>query len=74
MVYEHYSWKVDCIAISNRADAVLLAPLRSGHVPLLKAYDHLLDPAADPTYLLSKEELQILEHWLQRCPNLDFLR
>ncbi len=33
-----------------------------------------LDSAADPTCPLSKEEPQTLEHWLQRCPNLDVLR
>ncbi len=33
-----------------------------------------LDPAADPTCLLCKEEPQTLEHWLQRCPNLVGLR
>ncbi len=35
MVYEHFSWKADCIATSNMADAVLLARLRAGHTPLL---------------------------------------
>ncbi len=30
-MYEHFFWKADCIATSNRADAVLLARLRSGH-------------------------------------------
>ncbi len=74
MVYEHFSSKADCIATSNRADAVLLARLRAGHTPLLKAYAHLLYQAADPTCPLCKEELQTLEHWLQRCPNLDGLR
>ncbi len=74
MVYEHFSWMADCIATSNRADAVLLARLRSRRTPLLKAYTHLLDPTADPTCLLCKEELQTLEHWLQSCSNLDFLR
>ncbi len=49
MVNEHFSWKADCSATSSRADAVLLARLRAGHTPLLKAYAHLLDPAADPT-------------------------
>ncbi len=49
MVYEHLSWKKDRIATSNRADAVLLARLRSGHTPLLKGYTYLLDPAADST-------------------------
>ncbi len=56
MVYEHFPWKADCIATSNRADAVLLARLRAGHTPLLKAYAHLWDPAADPTCPLGKEE------------------
>ncbi len=68
MVYEHFPWKADCIATSNKADVVILARLRAGHTPLLKAYTHLLNPAADPT------EPQTLEHWLQRCPNLDVLR
>ncbi len=74
MVYENISWKADCIATSNRADAVLLARLRAGHTLLRKAYAHLLDPAADPTCPLCKEEPQTLEHWLQRCPNRDVLR
>ncbi len=74
MVYENFCWKADCIATSNRADAVPLARLRAGHTPLLKAYAHLLDPAADPTCPLCKKEPQTLEHWLQRCPNLDVLR
>ncbi len=51
MVYEHFSLKADCIATSNRADAVLLARLRAGHTPLLKANVHLC-----------KEEPQTLEH------------
>ncbi len=74
MVYGHYSWKADCIATSNRADAVLLVRLRLGYTPFLKAYAHLLDPAADLTRPLCKEEPQTLEHWLQRCPNLDALQ
>ncbi len=37
-------------------------------------YTHLLDPAADSTCPLCKEEPQTLEHWLQRCPTLDVLR
>ncbi len=60
MVYENFS-----IANSNRADAVLLTRLRAGHTPLLKAYAHLLDPAADSTRPLCKEEPQTVEHWLQ---------
>ncbi len=73
MVYENSSWKAGCIAISNRTGAVLVARSRLGQTPLLKAYSHLLDPAADPTRPLCIEEPQTVEHWLQRCPNLDNL-
>ncbi len=59
---------------AQKGNAVLLALLRSGHTPLLKAYAHLLDPADDPTCPLCKEESQTLEHWLQRCQTLDVLR
>ncbi len=68
------SWKVDCIANSNRADTVLLARLRAGRTPLLNTYAHLLDSTADPTCPLCRESPQTLEHWLQRCPNLEVLR
>ncbi len=42
-------------------------------VHTLKAYAHLLDPAAAPTCPLCMGEPQTLEHWLQRCPYLDVL-
>ncbi len=48
--------------------------LRSGHTPLLNTNTPLLEPAADPTSPLCMEEPQTVEHWLQRCPNLDVLR
>ncbi len=73
-VYSGFSWSKDCTATSNRADAVLLARLRSGHTQLLKAYANLLDPSADPLYSLCKEEPQTIEHWLRRCPRLDATR
>ncbi len=66
-------WKADCIATSNRAGGVLLVHLRSGHASLLKAYARLLDPVVDPTCPLHHEGPQTVEHWLQRCPNLDFI-
>ncbi len=46
---QHFSWKADCIATSNRTDTVLLAHLRSGLTPFLKAYAHLLNPTTNPT-------------------------
>ncbi len=64
MVYEHFSWKTDSIATSNRADVGLLQILRSGHAPLLKAYTHLLDPAAEPTCPLCKEEYALLDIYI----------
>ncbi len=39
-----FSWPVDCRAASTRRDAVLLARLRAGHTPLLKAYANQLNP------------------------------
>ncbi len=47
-VHGEFSWSKDCMATANRADAVLLARLRAGHTPLLKAYANLLDPSSDP--------------------------
>ncbi len=55
-VYCGFSWSKDCTATSNRADASLLARLRAGHTPLLKAYANLLDPSADPLCPLCKEK------------------
>ncbi len=73
-VYGGFSWSKDCIATSNRADAVILARLRAGHTPLLKAYANLLGPSADPLCPLCKEDPQTIEHWLRRCPRLDIWR
>ncbi len=73
-VYGGFCWSKECMATSNRADAVLLARLRAGHTPLLKADANLLDPSADPLHPLCKEEPQTIEHWLRRCPRLDATR
>ncbi len=73
-VYGGFSWSKDCMATSNRADAVLLARLRAGFTPLLKAYANLLDPSADPLCPLCEEEPQTIEHWLRRCQRLDATR
>ncbi len=53
---------------------MVLARLRAGHIPLLKAYANLLDPSADPLCPLYKEEPQTIEHWLRWCPRLDATR
>ncbi len=73
-MYGGFSWSKDCTATSSRADAVLLARLRAGHTPLLKAYANLLDPSADPLCPLCKEEPKTIEHWLRRCLGLDATR
>ncbi len=70
----NFSWKADCTANSNRVDAVLLSRLRLGHMSRLKACAHLLYPAAGPTCPMCKGEPQTLQHWQQRCPNLEVLR
>ncbi len=59
------------MATTNRVDAVLLARLRAGHTPLLKAYANLLDPSADPVCPLRNEEPQTIEKWR---PRLDATR
>ncbi len=51
-----FSCKADCVAISNRADHVLLVRLRSGYTPMLKAYAHLLDPAVNPSCLVRHKQ------------------
>ncbi len=53
-----FSLSKDCMAISNRADAVLLARLRAGHTPLLKACAYLLDLSAGPLCPLCKGSLK----------------
>ncbi len=70
-VYGGFAWPKDCMATTNRADAVLLARLRAGHTPLLKAYANLVNPSADSLCPLCKEKLQTIEHWLRRCPRLN---
>ncbi len=69
-----FSWPADCQAVSTRQDAVLLAPLRAGHIPFLKAYANQLDTTVDPKCTCRGEEPQTVEHWLQRCPNAVALR
>ncbi len=63
-MYGGFSWSKDCMTTSNRADAVLLARLRAGRTPLVKAYANLLDPSVDPMCPLCKEEPQTIEPWL----------
>ncbi len=43
-----FSWSKDCMATRTRTDAVLLARLRAGHTPLVKAYATLLTPPRSP--------------------------
>ncbi len=68
--YGGFSWSKDYMVTTTRAEAALLARLRAGHTPLLKAYANLLDPLCP----LCTEEPQITERSLQRCPRLDATR
>ncbi len=54
--------------------AALLARMRPGHIPLLKAYANLLDPPVGPLCPLCKEEPQTIEHWLRGYPRLGATR
>uniref|UniRef100_A0A1I8I211 RING-type domain-containing protein n=1 Tax=Macrostomum lignano TaxID=282301 RepID=A0A1I8I211_9PLAT len=56
-------------SITNRADAVLLARLRSGHCTLFNAYRSIVDPAVDPACHRCGHPCDDLEHWLD-CPAL----
>ena len=54
----------------TRADAVLLAQLRSGHCPALAAYRALYLPGADSNCPFCFQAPQTLEHWLRDCDAL----
>ncbi len=60
--------------MTTRRNAVLLARLRAGHTPLLKAYANQLNMTVEPKCPGCGEEPQIVEHWLQRCPSAVALR
>ena len=52
----------------DRAEAVLLAQLRSGHCLRLSAYSALITRSGTGICSLCMQEQQTLEHWLQACP------
>ena len=52
----------------DRAEAVLLAQLRSGHCLRLAAYSALITRNSNGVCPLCMREQQTLEHWLQACP------
>ena len=54
----------------SRADAVLLAQLRSGHCPALAAYRALYLPGADSNCPFCFQAPQTVEHWLRDCDAL----
>ncbi len=55
-VFGGFSWSKGCMCTSNRVIAVLLARLRAGHTPLLRAYANPLDLSADtPVSPLQRE-------------------
>ncbi len=73
-LHQDVSWPTDCWAVPTRRDTVLLTLLRAGHTLLFKAYANQLDMKVDPKCPNCGEEPQIVEHWLQRCPNAVALR
>ncbi len=59
-----FSWPADFRAVSARRDPVLLARLRSGHIPpTLKAYANQLDKTVDPKCPSCGEVPQSVEQW-----------
>ena len=73
-IYTHYRPSIDTVHITTREAEVLIARLRSGHHPALRAYLHRLDPDIDPVYPTCKEEDHTLHHWLITCWARDRLR
>ncbi len=74
LLYQAWKWPASCSSIRQEIHTVLLARLRAGHTPLLKAYVNQLDMTIDPKCHSCGEEPQTVEHWLQRCPNAVALR
>ena len=67
-IYSHYRPSIDAEQITKRADEVLLARLRAGHHPSLRAYLHRLDPDVDPTCPSCNKDQHTLQHWTISCP------
>ena len=72
-VYRCLSWEKEK-EIRSRDDQSLLAKLRAGHHPALKAYKARIDRVTDPTCPLCEEEDQDMEHWFTRCPGTELKR
>ena len=51
----------------TRADAVLIAQLRSGHCPRLAAYEAMYRPGVSEICPSCRQVPQTVEHWLQDC-------
>ncbi len=63
-MHENTLWRDGCKVSSNRTDTNLLTRQRSKHTPLLKANDHLLNPAAVLARPICIKKPQTVEHWL----------
>ncbi len=69
-----FSWPADCRTASARHDATLLARLRAGHTPHLKAYANQLETTVDSKCPSCGEEPETVDNWLQQFPNTVELR
>ena len=69
-VYSQLSHSRDAEQLKSRSDQVLLARLRSGHHPGLRAYMHRLDPQIDEQCYICGEGQMTLDHWLICCPGI----
>ena len=69
-IYQNLSRSKDKAQINCRKDAVLLARLRSGHHPGLRAWVHRVDPQVEPTCYICGDPYMDLYHWLCICPGV----
>ena len=68
VVYSALNPGKEAAIITSRSDQTLLAQLRSGKFPGLRAFKHTLDPSVDPTCPQCGLAPQDLEHWVAHCP------
>ena len=66
-IQTNYRPSIDNVQITTQADKVLIARLRSGHHPALRAYLHRLDSNIDPICSTCKDKDHTLHHWLITC-------
>ncbi len=62
------------VELTPRGATPFSSPIYELVTPLFKAYANQLHATVDPKCPSCGDEQQIVEHWLQRCPNAEALR